>query len=270
VKKIETKKDGFSLSKYDAVTVTTMNHLVEIQYMEKQNHKCNIKKLSKDEYLDLDTGEIKEYEHIENREGSYNSLRQTFKKLRYLINNNFSAKRNELFITLTYRDDMKDAKRLYLDSDKFMKRLRYKYRDKTTIDYLSVIEPQGNGRWHVHCLMKFNDLHTIYIPNDVPVNAPLYDLWGQGWVFIKSLNEVDNIGAYLSAYLGDIELTDKNVVLACDDECKVVEKVVDGKKKKFIKGGRLHMYPPGMNLFRKSKGIVYPDRKRMTYEEAKK
>lgn len=30
------------------------------------------------------------------------------------------------------------------------------------------------------------------------------------------------------------------------------------------------MYPPNMNLFRKSQGIKYPLRKRMKYKEAKK
>ncbi|WP_448192997.1 hypothetical protein, partial [Azospirillum sp. sgz301742] len=43
-----------------------------------------------------------------------------------------------------------------------------------------------------------------------------------------------------------------------------------GKEKKFIKGGRLHMYPPGMNLYRKSKGIQPPDREKMKWKEAKK
>ncbi|MDZ4412004.1 hypothetical protein ORL59_00005, partial [Bacillus cereus] len=40
--------------------------------------------------------------------------------------------------------------------------------------------------------------------------------------------------------------------------------------KKFIKGGRLHMYPPGMNLYRKSKGISFPDREDMKYKDIKK
>jgi hypothetical protein len=85
-------------------------------------------------------------------------------------------------------------------------------------------------------------------------------------VTIKSLKNVDNIGAYVSAYLADIEVpqgvetTSSNLVI----------KEVDGQKKRFVKGGRLWMYPPGMNLIRKSKGIVYPERKDMTYENAKK
>ena len=231
----------------DLVTVTRMNHIVEIQYMEKRNVKNHIKKLDKDRYIELSTGEIKEFNHIENRSESFNSLRQTFKKLRYLINNNFTGKGNELHVTLTYAENMTDTNRLYDDFRKFMQRLKYKYKDISSIDYISVIEPQGRGAWHCHVLLRFNDMDRVYIENSV-----LAGLWGHGFVTIKSLKDVDNIGAYLSAYLADIELDDENVIHAVLNDLSIKE--VDGKK--YIKGGRLHMYPPGMNLYRKSKGIM--------------
>jgi hypothetical protein len=254
------------------VTVTRMKHIVEVQHMEKKNHTSHIKKIDADTYVDIATGEIKEFNHIENRKESLNSLRQTFKKMRYLINNNFSGQANEMHIVLTYREHVTDSKKLYSDFDKFFKRLKYRYKDKTSIDYLNVIEPQGSGRWHCHLLLRFNDLDSIFIPNKFddahkPLDAPLYDLWGQGWVTIKSLKGVDNIGAYLSAYLADIELLDDAIVGFHD---KVDEKIIEGKKKKFLKGGRLHMYPPGMNLFRSSKGIKTPERIEMSFKEAKK
>lgn len=249
----------------DIVTVTMMNHIVEVQYMEKMNRNCYIKKLDKDHYIDLRTGEKKEFEHLNTRKDSYNSLRQTFKKLRYLINNNFVGNGNELHIILTYAENMTDSKRLYTDFNKFIKKLKRRFNGKSTIDYISVVEPQERGAWHIHLLIRFNDLDKVYIEN-----SKVADLWGQGFVMIKSLRNVDNIGAYLSAYLSDIELNEKNIfrVLECNNE--IVEREVDGQKKKFIKGGRLHMYPPGMNIFRKSSGIKYPERKMMKYKEAKK
>jgi hypothetical protein len=51
-------------------------------------------------------------------------------------------------------------------------------------------------------------------------------------------------------------------------EIKEVE--IDGIKKKFIKGGRLHYYPPGMNIYRKSKGIKFPKEEYMKFSEVKK
>jgi len=249
----------------DIVTVTPMNHLTEIQHMKKMNNKATIKKIDKDNYIDLSTGEIKAYKHIENRSESYNSLRQTFKKIRYLVNNNFTGKRNELFVTLTYKENMTDNKRLYTDTKNFMKKIRYKYKKTTDIDYLSIVEPQGRGAWHVHMLIRFNRLNSVFVPfNEIS------EMWGHGDVTVDRLDGIDNIGAYLSAYLADVELTEENLSVAFREESKVVEKELDGEKKKFIKGGRLHMYPPGMNLYRKSKGIEFPERKKMKYKNAKK
>lgn len=257
------EQERYPISPDSMVTVTEMNHLTEIQYMEKMNDRANIKKLNSDEYVDLKTGEIKEFEKTENRSQSFNSLRQTFKKLRYLINNNFIGKENELFVTTTYAENMTDPKKLYTDNEKFMKRVRYFFKDETTIDYINVVEPQGRGAWHCHFLLRFNDLEKIFI-----ANKKMADFWGHGFVTIKSMKNVDNIGAYLSAYLADIELKDGNALYAMEHDLEVVEKEIEGQKKLFIKGGRLHLYPTGMNLYRKSVGIKFPERKKMKYSEA--
>lgn len=255
----------FAIKPTDIVTVTSMGHITEIQYMEKMNQKASIRKINKDQYVVLETGEIKEYEHIKNRSESYNSLRQTFKKVRYLINKNFFGNGNELHCILTYEKNVTDNSVLYFDFNRFMIRLKRKYSHLGSIDYMNVVEPQGRGAWHCHVLIRFNDVRSIYIPN-----KDIAEIWGQGFVTIKSLKGVDNIGAYLSAYLADLELTDETIKVALNEDREVVEKDVAGVKKKFIKGGRLHMYPPGMNLYRKSKGIVYPERYKTTYKKAKK
>ena len=256
------------ISPISSVRVTKMNHLVEVQHMEFMNRTNHIKKLDKERYVNLKTGEVGEFNQSEDRSGSYNSLRQTFKKLRYLINNNYTGAGNELHITLTYKENMRDTKRLYSDFDKFMKRFRYKYsKQYGSIDYMTVVEPQERGAWHHHLLVRFNDKvgDKIFIPND-----EVAGIWGHGFTKIHSLSGVDNIGAYLSAYLADVEVTPENIhgAVAGKKEIKVVE--IDGKEKKFIKGGRLHLYPSGMNLYRKSRGIEMPERQEMKYEDIKK
>lgn len=256
--------EKYKISPDDIVTVTDMGHLKEVQYMKKMNVQQHIKKINADEYVVLETGEIKQFEKTDNRSESYNSLRQSFKKIRYLINNNFKGSKNELFLTLTYRENMTDTKKLYFDLDKFIKRLRYQFKNQTTVDYMTVVEPQERGAWHTHTLLKFNDLNSVFIPSD-----DLEELWGHGFIKIKRINDVDNIGAYLSAYLADLELTDENILDVLNKGLKVEEKEVKGVKKKFVKGGRLHLYPNGMNLYRKSKGIKFPERERMTYKKFK-
>lgn len=245
----------------DKVTITRMKHIVEVQYMEHTNNSCSIQKLDKDTYVVKETGEIKEFNHIETRQDSLNSLRQTFKKIRYLINNNFEGRSNELHVTLTYAENMQDPKQLYKDFKNFVERLRTKYKKTSSLDYMCVVEPQGRGAWHCHMLIRFNDLDSVFIKNE-----ELAKIWGHGFITIKSLKDVDNIGAYLSAYLTDVELSEENLFDAVSQGLEI--KIVDDKK--YVKGGRLHMYPPGMNLYRKSKGIEFPERQKTTYKDIKK
>lgn len=262
-----TKNDdnGVDIQESHYVTVTDMGHLIEIQHMKKRNSAVHIRKLDADTYLNLATGEICEFQKSENRSENVNSLRQTFKKMRYLINHNFKGKANELFVTLTFAKDSYDEKMVSNDVKNFVKRLKYRYRAESTIDYINVVEPHKSGQFHSHVLLRFNDVKKIYIPV-----LELKELWSHGRVDIKTLKNVDNIGAYLSAYLADIELSEENAMEAVQSGQQVVVKEVEGQKKKFVKGGRLKYYPPGMNLYSTSRGIKYPDRVEMTYKNAKK
>lgn len=255
------KVDERQIAENSLVTVTKMNHLLEVQHMDKKNDSCHIKKLDSDRYVDIATGEIKDFKKTENRSQGLNSLRQTFKKLRYLINNNFTGASNELFLTLTYKDQTNDHLQVGSDYKNFLKRLKYEYREVTTIDALKVLEPHASGNYHMHVLLRFNDLGQVYIPNE-----KLAEIWGLGFVKIQSLKGVDNVGAYLSAYMADLEVPDDY----SHENSDLEEKLVNGKKKKFIKGGRLAFYPTGVNLYSKTKGILYPERKEMHYSEAKK
>lgn len=259
---VEAKK----LKNFYDVKVKRMNNIIEVVHIEKEGigGLDKIRKLNKNEYVIIDTGEVKEYIKSENRGQNISSLKKTFKKIRDLINNNFVGAANELHVTLTYAENMKDTQKLYKDFDKFMK--RFKYRFKYDIDYIAVVEPQGRGAWHIHLLIRFNGLGKVYIPND-----EIADVWGHGFTKTKSMENIDNIGAYLSAYLGDVELTEeieKNMAMNRRIEIKEVE--IEGTKKKFIKGGRLHFYPPGMNIYRKSKGIKFPDEQYMKFSDVKK
>lgn len=253
------------------VKLTEMGNIKEIMALEK---KCltpfGIKKLNAYEYIVLDTGEVKEYNKIENRAQDKESLRKTFKHIRELINTNFLGNPNELCFTITYAENMTDTKVLYKDFDRFMKKLKYKY---GSIDYINVVEPQGRGAWHCHILLIFNDLKKAYIPN-----KEVSEMWGNGFVKVKAIKKnIDNLGAYLSAYLGDVEFDESKIMELLHDgviregqTINIKEVEVDGVKKKIIKGGRLHYYPPGMNIYRASRGIKQPTVRHMSYKEAKK
>lgn len=277
------------------VRATQMNHILEVLSLTKEpTALLKFQKLDKYRYYDKETGEIFEYNISENRGDNIAGLKETFRKIRHLINNNFTGASNELFITLSYAENMTDRQRLMRDFEVFMKRFRRKYPDT---DYLSVVEPQARGAWHCHVLIRFNCLEKIFIKN----NEVIAPMWGHGFTKTKSLKNVDNIGAYLNAYLTDIEVCEENfkdimraqaynedafmtvetndgqaLTIKNHDKVKLefVEKEVDegGKKvkKTFAKGARLHMYPSGMNLYRCSRGIKNPETVKMEYGEVKK
>lgn len=253
------------------VKLTDMGNIKEIMCFEKRfKNSIQIKKISKDEYVVLATGEVQQFKKTSDRSQGKESLRRTFKHIRELINTNFIGLRNELCFTITYKENVTDPKILYKDFDKFMKKLKYKYK---SVDYINVVEPQARGAWHCHILLRFNDFKKIYIPN-----KEIASMWGHGFVKVKAMKkDIDNLGAYLSAYLGDIEVNDENLqeclnigAIKCGQVLNVKEVDVNGVKKKFIKGGRLHFYPTGMNIYRCSRGIKKPAVVHMSYDKAKK
>lgn len=258
---------GKKISPGRYVKVKRMNHIIEVMALDRlTNGFQKIKKLSKTEYVVLETGEVLEYNLSENRGENAAGLKKTFRKIRDLINNNFNGSGNELHVTLTYADNMTDLKRLHNDFRNFWKRYKRRHGD---VDYLSVVEPQGRGAWHCHVLIRHNDQERVFIPS-----KEIAELWGHGFVKVKSLKDIDNIGAYLSAYLGDIELDEDSIRQALNmqnaGKLEIKEVEIEGVKKSIIKGGRLHMYPPGMNMYRKSKGILFPEVVEVPYKDIKK
>lgn len=235
--------------------------------LRKEELISRIQRLSADTYLDRLTNEVKEYKKSENRAESLQSLKRTFARLRALINTNVTTPENVRWVTLTYAENMQDRQRLYKDFEKFWKRFLYycKTHGIGKPEYIAVVEPQGRGAWHVHLLIIW-DGPAPYLHNDT-VFSPL---WGHGYTKIKAVrNDCDNVGAYFTAYLADIPVDDlnsfsgseKNVALF--NACEVVEKTVlehgVKRKKAIIKGGRLNMYPSGMNLYRASRGLKKPE-----------
>lgn len=251
----------------DLVTVTKMNHITEIQYMEKMNRRVAIKKLSEAEYAVLETGEVKPFKRTKNRSEGLQSLYRTFKTLRYLINNNFTGAPNELFITLTFaknadgwRPSVNDTEYLRKCYKKFIRLIKKKY---GKVEFIRVLEPHADGHAHFHALLRFDDYDKIFIANE-----DLNKMWGQGFVKVNSLKNVDNVGAYVSAYLADLDVTPQ--VEEVFKEVGMEDKLTDKKGKKFIKGGRMKFYPTGVQIYNKSKAIKMPERTRMKYQEARK
>lgn len=239
--------------------VKICGHVIEVKQMTHRNCKQNVRLIADtDTYEVCSTGEIKEIVRHDKRVDDISRLRKSFSDLRDIINTNVDDVCCCRWVTLTYAENMTDTKILYKDFDKFIKRFRY-YCIKNNygnFEYINAVEPQGRGAWHCHLLFIF-DGKAPYVSN-----ADLKSLWTHGFVKIKKLDDVDNVGAYLTSYLTDLELD--NSVNIADNTVKNV----NGKKYK--KGARLKMYPINMRVYRTSRGLKKPLKLRVNPHDLKK
>ncbi|MDU6293595.1 MAG: replicative protein [Streptococcus mitis] len=191
-----------------------------------------IKVIEGKRYVNLETGEIHDMDTSNNsRFDNLKSTKQTMKKLRRIIAHNFTGGKNQLWITLTYRGHVTEPAIVYMDFKAFIRRIRNQF---GKVDYITVIEPQASGRWHLHVLLK-ND-SELTIPNN-----DLAKMWGKGFTKTKRLRRADKVGNYLIAYLSNLQIGDEG-----------------SQNKAIIKGARLYMYPKGIRIYRTSRGIKKP------------
>lgn len=115
------------------------------------------------------------------------NVRRTRIKIRRLVNCNHDLDR---FMTLTFNTPLLDLNKANPLFRNFVKRLSRLY---PQFKYLCVPEFQPNsGRVHYHLLCNLP-----YIEK-----SELESLWSHGFVFIRKVDSVDNMGAYVCKYLG--------------------------------------------------------------------
>ena len=244
----------------EIVRVKETGNVLELMWLQRRNKRISIRKISNDEYILLATGEVKRFDKQTSRADNVGTVKRSLAALRDLINCNCTDVSRCRWVTLTYRENMTDSKRLYRDFKYFVARLRYRI---GKFEYIVAAEPQGRGAWHLHLLMIFRG-KAPYIANEDMARC-----WRQGFVKVKKLDNVDNVGAYLTAYLGDMSLDDvkqSDVDVNGVYEVKTVN--VDNVSKKIIKGLRLSLYPPKFNLYRCSRGVKRPTVQYMSNKSA--
>lgn len=175
-------------------------------------------------YIQLKTGKIKLC-RTNNQSLNIESVRKRCKVAKWLIRAN--EKYARLFVTLTYKENMCDTKRLYQDFKKFWMRLSYAY--PSLIGYMVAFEPQERGAWHAHILL-LSKRNSIYISN-----SKIQSLWGFGFTKTKKCSKVALLAEYVTSYLTNVK---------------------DGEQTK--KGKRLGFYPRGFQFFRTSRNLLKP------------
>lgn len=111
-------------------------------------------------------------------------------KVRNLINANPQLNK---FFTLTFADNITDLKYANNQFRCFIKRLnRYLVKlGKSPVEYVAVVEFQERGAVHYHLLCNLPYINA----------KELAQIWGNGFVKINKIDNVDNVGAYVTKYM---------------------------------------------------------------------
>lgn len=159
-----------SIDDNEIVTVYYCGKYREIVHCKQKTKQVNITKLSKTQYIDNATNEIKEYNYSNCK--SVDNFKKQFKNIPRYIKGYFDGDSTEKFITLTYDTIMTDPYRLPYDFKKFMQKIETRYGE---CRHFYVKEPQENGSWHIHCIIKRLDQKTFNISAET-----ICELWQQG------------------------------------------------------------------------------------------
>lgn len=204
---------------YTTATLKTMGNIQEISLSSNRNNGKTIVPLSKEEFVVVSTGEVKKVQHHAlDRTENLRNLEKSMRSLSDLINSNITFDNAEQcrFITFTYKENMRDSKKLYNDFKNFNKRFkRFLSKKGYEYEYIITVEAQERGAFHLHGIFIFNR-KAPYIDNKI-----VADIWGLGFVSIKSIDKnIDNIGKYLTAYLTDFPI---------DNDLEVSPEIVGGE-----------------------------------------
>lgn len=142
IKKV--KPDVIKLYETSQVKFKVAGNIREVQFTAGNNTFCPIQNISKDKYLDKETGEIKERKKSVSRYQTPKSVRKSINRLMDLIRCNATEKTHCKWLTLTYVDAMTDHTKVYEDGKMFLRRFQR---------YLNISELWGHG---------FTDTHRVY------------------------------------------------------------------------------------------------------------
>lgn len=138
-------------------------------------------------------GNITDEERAKNREMTLSRARKEFMRT---VNANVGRYGDirPKFVSFTFDDNVEDLKEANVIWGKFIKRLNYYVYGKkcSQLQYGGV--PQFQERGAVH-------YHVIFFNLPYVNNKELARIWGQGFIKINAIDNVNNVGAYVCRYM---------------------------------------------------------------------
>lgn len=190
-----------ALGKYRKIIVT--GHVVEIYEYEKAPMDSP-EFAKKDTYKPFDYDDVempkKEDREDERRKQTVRDARNTTRRLAI---KNFES--GDKFLTLTFdpkRFTEEQLRDVAFTDDLFKKFImRFNYRFKIKLKYIAVREFHKSGRIHYHMICDWKK--ELIFEDEIRENESFLGekVWKHGFVDIKQLDHVDNVGAYIIKYM---------------------------------------------------------------------
>lgn len=138
-------------------------------------------------------GDISEEDKARNREISLNRARKEFMRT---VNANIGQYGDirPKFISFTFAENVRDLKEANKIWGKFIKRLNYRVYGKKCSELQYGVVPQFQKRGAVH-------YHAIFFNLPYIDNEELAEIWGQGFIKVNAIDDVNNVGAYVCRYM---------------------------------------------------------------------
>ena len=191
--------DGVKIHDSVQVKLKTAGNTQVVQFTAGNNKSCPIRNLSKDEYLDKKTGEIKGKNKLENRHQVPKSVRKSINRLMDLIRCNATEPARCKWITVTYAEEMTDGKQAFLDAKLFLRKLKsclakqINFTDgQRSFSYITIAEPQGKT-WQFVAFA-----HSAFFEDTAPYvdNATIAELWSYGITSTHKVFDGDGLALY--------------------------------------------------------------------------
>ena len=178
--------------------VIVSGSIIEVYEYERKPVGKDISKSVDDGYNALDLENTKLELKDRSDERRLQTVRDARNITRRLALMNFSG--SSKFLTLTFKENVQDI--LYADEmfRKFIMRFKYHFgMDK--LKYLAVREFQKRGAIHYHLICDWNQEMTSETEIRHYERLLGEKIWGHGFVDIKPIDHVDNVGAYIIKYM---------------------------------------------------------------------
>lgn len=156
-------------------------------YANANNKKGTIKKLDKDTYVVLRTGEVRRYNSKSKEDEHNEEVARKLSMLREIIRANVRSEK-DFFAVLTYSCKQTDCVKMQEDIEKCIRRLRSNHK----MQYIAIPELQRCGKWHIHLLICDLD------DGDVITSRELKKAWECGRVYIRPVRDTNAVSLYLS------------------------------------------------------------------------